>query len=262
MPLPTSGPILFSQIRTEMNSSNSGAISMSSLYSNGTLGTRGVTGIPASGVLWLSTFLGKRGNPVPSGLIAKYSGDSWNGTTLVDETGSGYHSTATRGTVNTTTEANTPLKMIYGGITAGIQFPTAILPTPYTLFSIARYNGGNRQRIIEGINNNWLSGHWWGNTCVAFHEGWITSENTNQLGTAWVLSTDQRSLYRGNKQLHSIRAGVQDCRLSIHYGTYTTPSNSTERSDWAVYAILVYNRELSSAEYTAVETYLSGLYGI
>ena len=235
---------------------------MSSLYSNGTLRTRGATGIPASGVLLFSAFLGKRGNPVPSGLIAKYSGDSWNGSTLIDETGSGYHSTATRGTINTSTEGNAPLKMIYGDITAGIQFPTAILPTPYTLFSIARYNGVNKQRIIEGINNNWLSGHWWGNTCVAYHEGWVTSSTTNQLGTAWILSTDQRSLYRGNKIERGTTAGSQDCRLSIHYGTYTTPSNSTERSDWAVYAILVYNRQLNATEYTDVETYLSGLYGI
>jgi hypothetical protein len=248
-----------------MDSGNSGVITMSSLYSNGTLGARGVTGIPASGVLLFSAFLGKRGNPVPSGLIAKYSGDSWNGTTLIDETGSGNHSTATRGTINTSTEGNTPLKMIYGDITAGIQFPTAILPTPYTLFSIARYNStsaSRQQRIIEGINNNWLSGHWWGNTCVAYHEGWVTSSTTNQLGTAWILSTDQRSLYRGNKIERGTTAGSQDCRLSIHYGTYTTPSNSTERSDWAVYTILVYNRQLSSAEYVAVETYLSGLYGI
>ena len=259
--LPTSGPISFSQIRTEMNSGNSGVITMSSLYSNGTLGARGVTGIPASGALSFSVFLGKRGNPVPSGLIAKYSGDSWNGTTLVDETGSNYHSTATRGTINTTTEVNTTLKMIYGGTTAGIQFPTGILPSPYTILSIARYNGSNRLRIIEGINNNWLSGHWGGQTCVAYHEGWVTSYvSPNPIGTAWVLSTDQLNLYRGNKTTYGTSGGTQNCRLSIHYG-FGTYSNS-EVSDWAVYAILVYNRQLNSTEYTAVENYLSGLYGI
>lgn len=261
MPLPASGPISFSQIRTEMNSGNSGAISMSSLYSNGTLGARGVTGIPASGALALSVFLGKRGNPVPSGLIAKYSGDSWNGTTLADETGSGYNSTATRGTVSTTTEANTPLKMIYGGTSAGIQFPTSILPSPYTVFSISRYNGANRGRIMEGINNNWLSGHWSSQTCVAYHEGWVTSSSSpNPVGTAWVLSTDQVNLYRGNKTTYGTSGGTQNCRLSIHYGTYSF--GSAETSDWAVYAILVYNRQLNSTEYTAVENYLSGLYGI
>ncbi len=262
MSLPTSGPISFSQIRTIMNSGNSGAIAMSSLYSNGTFGTRGVTGIPISGALSFSVFLGKRGNPVPSGLIAKYSGDSWNGTTLNDETGSGYHSTATRGTINTTTEVNTPLKMIYGGTTAGIQFPTAILPSPYTVFSIARYNGTNKARIIEGIGNNWLSGHWNGQTCVAYHEGWITpSVSPNPVGTAWVLSTDQLNLYRGNKTTYSnINGGTQNCRLSIHYGAYTF--GYSEVSDWAVYAILVYNRELNSTEYSAVENYLSNLYGI
>ena len=259
MPLPASGPISFSQIRTEMNSGNSGAISMSSLYSNGSLGSRGVTGIPASGAVPLSVFLGKRGNPVPSGLIAKYSGDSWNGTTLADETGSGYTSTATRGTISTTTEVNTPLKMIYGGTAAGIQFPTSILPSPYTVFSISRYNGSNRGRILDGIANNWLSGHWLNQTCVAYHEGWVTPSNSpNPVGTAWVLSTDQLNLYRGNKTTYGTSGGTQNCRLSIHYGAYTT----TEVSDWALYAILVYNRVLNSTEYIAVEHYLSGLYGI
>ena len=259
MPLPSSGPIFFSQIRAEMNASSSGSISCSSLYSNGSLGARGVTGIPASGPIFISTFLGKRGNPVPNGLIAKYSGDSWNGSTFVDETGSGYNSSTTRGTVSTTTEANTPLKMIYGASSAGIQFPIGILPSPYTLFSVVRYNGSTRNRIMNGINNNWLSGHWSGQTCVAFHEGWVTSSSSpNPVGTGWVLSTDQINLYRGNKITYGTSGGTQNCRLSINYGNFI----ATESSDWAVYAILIYNRELNSTEYQAVENYLSGLYGI
>jgi hypothetical protein len=70
--------------------------------------------------------------------------------------------------------------------------------------------------------------------------------------------TDQINLYRGNKTTYGTSGGTQNCRLSIHYGAYTT----TEVSDWALYAILVYNRVLNSTEYTAVENYLSGLYGI
>lgn len=265
MPLPSSGnAISFSQIRAEMNSGNSGAISMSSLYKNGSLGARGVTGIPLSGGISFSHFQGKRGNPVPSGLLAKYSGDSWNGTTLVDETGGGYDSTATRGTISTTTEANTTLKMIYGGTTAGVQFPSAILPSTYTCFSISRYNGPTRNRIIEGMVDNWLTGHWNGQTCVAYHMGWVTSSSSpNPVGTAWVLSTDQINLYRGNKTTYGTTGGTASTRLTINYGNYTVLlPGAAESSDWAVYAILVYNRALNSTEYTAVENYLSGLYGI
>lgn len=262
MALPSSGPIGFDQIRASMNSGNSGEISLGSLYSNGSLGARGVTGIPQSGEISFSHFQGKRGNPVPSGLIAKYSGDSWNGTSLQDETGSGNHATTVRGTVTATAEANTSLKMIYGGTTAGIQMPSGILPSTYTCFSIVRYNGPNRQRIIEGVEpTNWLSGHWGGQTCVAYHEGWLTSSSSpNQVGTAWVLSTDQINLYRGNKTTYGTSGGTSSARLSIHYGSGSYSWN--EMSDWAVYAILVYNRALSSTEYNAVENYLASIYHI
>jgi hypothetical protein len=262
MPLPTSGPISFSQLRAEMNSGNSGAISLSLLYANGSLGARGVTGIPLSGAISLSAFRGKTGNPVPSGLLAKYSGDSWNGATLVDETGGGYNSTASKGTITATTEANTTLKLIYGNTAAGIQFPTTILPSTYTMFVISRYNGSNRNRIIDGIGNNWLSGHWNGQTCVAYHEGWVAGSNSpNAVGTGWVLSTDQINLYRANKTSYGTSGGTQSTRLSIHYGSYTGISYN-ELSDWAVYAVLVYNRALSAAEYQAVENYLASIYHI
>lgn len=236
---------------------------MSSLYKNGSLGARGVTGIPLSGGISFSHFQGKRGNPVPSGLLAKYSGDSWNGTTLVDETGGGYDSTAKTGTISTYVSANTPLKMIYGGTSAGIQFPTSILPSTYTVFAITCYNGSTQRRILDGITNNWLSGHWNAQTCVAYHEGWVTSSSSpNAIGTAWLLSTDQINLYRGNKTTYGTTGGTQSTRLSINYGSYTLNGTNTETSDWAVYTILVYNRALNSTEYTAVENYLSGLYGI
>ncbi len=235
---------------------------MSSLYANGSLGARGVTGIPTSGTLSFSTFRGKAGNPVPSGLLAKYSGDSWNGTTLVDETGGGYNSTATRGTVMSATVAqNTAMRLIYGGTTAGIQFPSGILPSTYTMFAISCYNGSNQRRILDGITNNWLSGHWNGQTCVAYHEGWVTSSNSpNPVGTAWVLSTDQINLYRGNKTTYGTTGGTQSTQLSINHGLGTVTWG--ESSDWAVAVILVYNRALNSTEYTAVENYLSTLYGI
>ncbi len=262
MPLPSSGAISFSQIRSEMNSGSSGAISMSSLYANGSLGARGVTGIPGTGTLSFSHFRGKAGNPVPSGLLAKYSGDSWNGTALVDETGSGYNATTTRGTIMSTTVAqNTAMRLIYGGTGAGIQFPSGILPSTYTLFAISCYNGSTQRRILDGITNNWLSGHWNAQTCVAYHEGWVTSSNSpNPVGYSWVLSTDQINLYRGNKVTYGTTGGTQSTQLSINHGLGTITWGET--SDWAVSAILVYNRALNSTEYTAVENYLESLYHI
>jgi hypothetical protein len=153
---------------------------------------------------------------------------------------------------------------IYGGTTAGIRFPSAILPSTFTLFHVARYNGANEARIFDGLTQNWLSGFHGGNAGVAYHDGWITPY-TEYHGTNWVISTDQNSLYRSKSTAYNGGAYNQDTggggtnkQLTINYGIYA----STEASDWMVAEVIVYNSTLSSADYNLVESYLENKYGI
>ena len=105
MVLQSSGAIAFSQIRTEMNNGASGAMAFSTYRANGTLNSRGVTGIPVSGAISMSQFRGKTAIPNGGSLLAKYSGESWNGSSWVDETGGTYNASLTFGTVGTATSS-------------------------------------------------------------------------------------------------------------------------------------------------------------
>jgi hypothetical protein len=258
MTLP-SGQISLVDLNNSLNGGASGPIYLTSFYANSTTKSRGITGIPLSGVIGLQSFQSKRPIPVVSGLVGKYTGESWNSGTgvLVDETGSGNDTNANKGGTITLGTDTSGLKYIYGGITAGLQFPTTILPATYTLLHVARYNGSNRLRIFNGKTGNWLSGFWGSQTGVAYHEGWVTSSSGVNT-TDWILSTDQNYLYRKNMVTLGTGGGGTSNNLTINYANEITG----EQSDWAVMCVFVYNRTLSLQEIQDMERYISTQYQI
>jgi hypothetical protein len=162
----------------------------------------------------------------------------------------------------------TPFPFLYGSTGAGLQFPTTMMTTTsnYTLFHVARYyKPGDavptRRRIFDGVTSNWLSGFHSSKSGVAYHNSWLTSQ-TDIHGDTWVLSTDQRDMYRSNgtDRTSSVYSNGASDQLSINYGSHTGSGTESETSDWAVAEVIVYDRELTSAEYQAVEAYLNAKY--
>jgi hypothetical protein len=189
--------------------------------------------------------------PVTSGLVGWYKGESWNGTSWPDLSGNGNNCTEIRGTINSSG------RFIYGRNSDGLRFPTAILPSTYTLFHVAMYTGANKGRIFDGVGTNWLSGFHYRKTGVAYHGAWLTQNATTAFPVSNILvSTDQKNLYRANGTNLTINSvtGSSD-RLSINYGSIS------EYSDWAVFEVVVYNRELSLGEIESVESYLNARLG-
>lgn len=189
---------------------------------------------------------------VTNGLVAYYDGPSWNGTlkTWLDKSGNGNNTSPSdvRGTI-TYDSAN---GFLYGGTGDGLRLPALGTTANYTVIHLAKYNNGVKQRIFQGVTNNWASGFYAGKAGVAYHNGYITAP-TDLYGYNWVISSDQRSLYRA----HSIdftagtpgTPGYPD-RIGLNSGA------TTEYSDWAVAEVIVYNRILSAAEMLSVENYL------
>lgn len=198
--------------------------------------------------------------PVTNGLFAWYDADSFSGTTWFDKSGNGRNGTVSRGTVNrvstTGNGASRTFNALQGGTGDGIQFPSDVLPSTYTLFHVTRYQGSTNARIVTGINNNWLSGHWGGLSGVAFHEGWLTQSVNSHEYNNWVISSDQVNLYRGNMVMRGNSGGTQSTRLSINAGAFS------EHSAWQCAEVIVYNRALSESEIIQVETYLDVRYGL
>lgn len=116
-----------------------------------------------------------------------------------------------------------------------------------------------RNRIFDGVGINWLSGFHSGESGVAFHNGWATTNTSVDVhGNDWVFSTDQRYLYRSNGVTRgSGIGGGASTQLTVNNGGY----KSTQSSTWGIAEIIVYNRTLSSTEYLNVENYLNLKYG-
>ena len=189
--------------------------------------------------------------PITNGLIGWYRGEEWNGTSWPDRSGNGNNVTSIYGTVKSQG------RFIYGRTNDYMVFPSAILPSTYTLFHVAKYNGPTRRRIfcaesaVGDGSKNWLSGFWGGRTGVAYHMDWLTQNATTIFPLSEVLiSTDQKSLYRGNGTnlvINSVTGASFNLRINGQYN---------EWSDWAVSEVIVYNRELPISEILQVESYL------
>jgi len=187
--------------------------------------------------------------PINYGLVGWYKGEAWNGTSWPDLSGNGNDCTETRGTTINKTDT-----YIYGGTGDGIRFPSAILPSTYTLFHVARYNGPSKGRIFDGTAGNWLSGFHNFKAGVTYHGYWLTQSSATNFPLDQILiSSDQRNLYRGNGIDLKIGSGTsQSQRIGINYGS----RYGNEPSDWAVWEVIVYNRELTLDEIRFTEEYL------
>ena len=221
--------------------------------------------IPSDLIVKMSMYLMRKWNIktdvefITSGLVGYYTGESWTGTVWNDISPSANNSTSTRGTpVNNSVTLN-GFKCLSGDTTAGLTFPAGITPTGYTLFHVAKHNGASRQRIFDAyVGGNWLSGFHGSKSGVAYHEGWMTPQ-TDVHGTNWVLSTDQKDLYKSNGVQRSTTTGaVTSLSLSVNYGAFY----SSEASDFAVACVIAYNRTLSASEITQMELYLNRKYQI
>ena len=194
---------------------------------------------------------------VTNGLVAQYDPPSWNGTTQVwlDKSGNGNNTSPAdvRGVIT----YDTTNGFLYGGPSDGLKFPALGTTANYTFIHLARYKDGARQRIFQGVTENWASGFYDGKSGVAFHNGYITAP-TDLYGYNWVISSDQRNLYRAHSvNFTSGTAGSPGypTRIGLNFGAATS-----EYSDWAVAEVLIYNRVLTATEMLSVENYLRAKY--
>eukprot|EP01083_Nonionella_stella_P133544 406017_1 len=150
---------------------------------------------------------------------------------------------------------------ITGSTTTRIDFPYELLPLNYNLFHVARYFEGTQDIVFQAYDYGWLSGFYTGYAGVAAHEGWITSSSRSTYGRQWVISNDQRSLFRTNgvgrtSDTQSVSLAANHYRLAINQGYYGTD----DPSNFGIAEIIIFDYELTSKEYKCVESYLCDKY--
>ena len=199
-----------------------------------------------------------------SGLVGWYLPENWNGSTWVDASGSGNNSASSVGTIQYSATqsgggATNSFPILYGDINTKINFPTAICPSTYTIIYLTRYYSTPRGRILDSQSNNWLSGHWNGFSGLAYHGGWMTQSSSSTHGSNWVLGVDQNYLFRHKS---SGIAWSQHGGGGGNYPHLRIGSQGYEPSNWQCAEICVYNRHLSSDEYTTIASYMENKFGI
>ena len=160
--------------------------------------------------------------------------------------------------------ADRPVTYIKGNHLSSFRFGQAgeVLKPTFTICSVTRYTGGQRKRILQSDQTNWLHGHWDGSSGVAFYQNWLTPHEKNLATYDWVVlcgcngaSTKVYELQGspGEPVSIAIRSGLEqpsDSTLFVNAG------HQEELSDYAVMEVITWDRALSDDEMKASVNYL------
>ncbi|MEK9985208.1 MAG: immunoglobulin-like domain-containing protein, partial [Opitutae bacterium] len=136
----------------------------------------------------------------------------------------------------------------------------------YSIFSVARYSGNNRNRVISSRGRNWFFG-FHGNTIRRFHsDGWAW--NQGGADENWhihigdVNDQDQANFWLDGTHLAKNSNGLHDTNYkprNINLGGY---NDSNERSNCQIAELLLFDRVLSAEDREYIELYLKSKYNL
>lgn len=187
------------------------------------------------------------------GLTGRYTAESYSTSQKLwkDESGK-THDFRVTGNLNVSDDK----LYVYGGASEKFTLPDELFDRQYTLFVVSKYNGEAKRRIMTSSEGGWFSGHNSGKSGVAYHDNWLT-QDSDMFGDDWVISVDQRNLYRANGRRLSgyglDESFPRDMGVNIAEG---------QESDYAICEIMVYDRELSHEDILKIEKYLMEKYSV
>ena len=209
-------------------------------------------------------------NPVLSGLHRRYKAEDYNPVTKVWVDSAGGNTITLTGTASLVQHGGDkhyrPTNAVQFETSAAINFNNDIL-TFYTLFTITRYSGTTKGRIVSGITSNFFSGHY-GFTAkiagVAFHyDKYMPGDGTSGdiHSNNFFIGTDIATQYSTNGIVRGTSTPNSNAlpKLGINQGTLY---GATESSQGQLLDILIYDRQLTETERKKVEHYLASYYGL
>jgi len=187
-----------------------------------------------------------------------YSAESFNNNILYDLTNNNRNAictgvTLTNGSGN---GASVSIPYLYGSTTSKIDWTNGSIPANFTICSITKYNGSNRQRILTGKNTNWTHGHISNTRGTAYYsDRYINDVNIGNLDN-WLISCGKNSgsipnnfMVDGVGVATAIGGGGNDI-LTINNSRYV------QYSDWAFSHLLIWDQILTDYEMFIVSNFL------
>lgn len=198
--------------------------------------------------------------PVTDGLKLHYDGDSWDAglNKWLDKTSNAANTPHNAGTITTSTTNG--FTYISGTRSTEITIGWWESSPSYTFIHLTKYAAsGSQGRIWNGQNQNWLSGHWNGNSGVYFHSAWAETP-ANHHGRDWVLTVDTKAkIWHNNRVINAVTSSTAE---PTHVGIGTHQNYGGEVSDWDCALVMVYNRILSDTEVASVRSWIHGKYPV
>jgi hypothetical protein len=208
----------------------------------------------------------------PAYLVA--SAEAWDtvNSRFTDLSGNGRHGALTGGTVSvgsvTGNGAGLSIPFVGGTVPTIIRWPTASIPSTFTICSITRYTGGAQQEIFNA-GDSWKHGHYNGYAGSIYYGGWnsvieATFFYTISVKTNWVIACGRNiatpgaisTIVNGVVTSTALGGNVGTGSLAINGATYSA-------SDWQLSRVYVWNTHLSNADFAdasaKLNSYVAGV---
>lgn len=187
-----------------------------------------------------------------AGLAARYTRDTYESETNTWKDTKGGNAFTVSGALTAPADKS----YLTGTTVTKFTLPSTLYDRTYTVFTVAKYNGENKKRIFTSSAGEWYSGHNAAMSGVAKHDDVLTEE-VDRYGSEWVVSCDQRDIYRANgtrlSGLHHTQGLPTDMGVNISVGN---------ESEFAIGEIIVFSRALGTSEIEIVEKVLMDKYVI
>ncbi len=183
-----------------------------------------------------------------------------NVTTWPDKSGYNHHATGT-GAQLKTNEINGQPAVKFDG-TSRTYYVDGTISNPYTIFSVAKQDGGNRNRLIASNANNWLFGYWGGYEDVWHADGWISYPSQSATGNPAIYTGtcdgSISSFYKNGNLLVSNNGGLS-APSKLRLGGWL---DYNELSDGKISEVIVFSTVLNPVQRILVENYLNAKYNL
>jgi len=183
---------------------------------------------------------------------ACYFAEDFSGTTLNDSSGNNRHATAT-GIIDRFSGsgdgAKAAIDYISGNTSSTISFPSGSIPPTFTILSLTRYTGNNKQRILQSsTGTNFAHGHLEGYRGTCYYGMYNTNNSTYGILTDWLCFIGRNSgsipgnILVDGMAIGRISGGNGNDRLSINISSYG------QYSDWALSCVIIWDQALSDQD--------------
>eukprot|EP01084_Bolivina_argentea_P298572 514557_1 len=154
---------------------------------------------------------------------------------------------------------------IYGSKTDSIKMHPllGLNKNNYTIITIARYNGNDRNTIFISNDSKWIMGFENNKIDIVYHDGFKLNPSLNysagnyslKFNDGWVINIDSPNIFKSQQQTMYNNTKNDTNDNVIVWGV-----NIFNDSDWAVQTVLLFKYQLSFAQIECVENYLVNKY--